>query len=210
VGSSSDPPEDFGIAGYADVLAAVIDSLDLGRPHVAGLSFGGAVALELSRRHPGVASSLVLVSSYAGWLGSLPRESAEQRLEQALRLSSLSPREFVDALLPTMFAEGTSPATVAEFGESMYRFHPPGFRALARACFVDVRDALRHVKVPTLIVHGEHDTRAPRAVAEDIHNAISGSSLIEVSGAGHLCNLEAPTEFNNAVHAFLSGVAGST
>ena len=51
-GRSSDPPEDFGMAGYADCLAGFIARLGLGRPHVAGLSFGGALALELSRRHP--------------------------------------------------------------------------------------------------------------------------------------------------------------
>ena len=49
---SSDPPEDVGMAGYADYLAAFVDALGLRRPHVGGLSFGGALALEFSRRHP--------------------------------------------------------------------------------------------------------------------------------------------------------------
>jgi pimeloyl-ACP methyl ester carboxylesterase len=208
VGGSSDPPEDFGIGGYADVLAAFIDALQLDRPHVVGLSFGGTVALELNRRHPHVAASLVLVSAYAGWLGSLTREAAEQRLEQAVRLSRLSPDEFVGALLPTMFAEGTSPATVEEFGESMRRFHPDGFRAMARACFVDARDALDDVRVPTLVVHGELDTRAPRAVADGLHAAIVGSSLTVLPGAGHLCNLEVPDLFNDAIATFSGDCRG--
>lgn len=207
VGGSSDPPEDFGIGGYADALAAFINALRLDRPHVVGLSFGGTVALELNRRHPSTAATLVLVSAYAGWLGSLSREAAEQRLEQALRLSRLSPDEFVDTLLPTMFAEGTSPATIEEFGESLRRFHPDGFRALARACFVDVRDALDNVRVPTLIVHGELDIRAPRAVADELHAAIEGSSLIELVGAGHGCNLEMPELFNDAIAEFMRAPA---
>jgi pimeloyl-ACP methyl ester carboxylesterase len=44
-GRSSDPPEVVGIAGYADCLAGFIARLGLGRPHVAGLSFGGALGL---------------------------------------------------------------------------------------------------------------------------------------------------------------------
>jgi pimeloyl-ACP methyl ester carboxylesterase len=52
-GQSSDPPASFRMAQYADCLAGFVDALDLGRPHVIGLSFGGALALELYRRHPG-------------------------------------------------------------------------------------------------------------------------------------------------------------
>jgi pimeloyl-ACP methyl ester carboxylesterase len=51
-GRSSDPPESFGMAGYADTLAGFVDRLGLEKPHVAGLSFGGALALEFYRRHP--------------------------------------------------------------------------------------------------------------------------------------------------------------
>ena len=54
------------MAGYADCLAGFIAGLGLARPHVAGLSFGGALALELSYRHPAVPRTLVLASAYAG------------------------------------------------------------------------------------------------------------------------------------------------
>ena len=47
---SDDPPESFGMAGFADRLAEFIDELGLGRPHVGGLSFGGALALEAAER----------------------------------------------------------------------------------------------------------------------------------------------------------------
>ena len=50
-GRSSDPPEAFRMPEYADCLAAFVDALGLERPHVLGLSLGGALALELYRRH---------------------------------------------------------------------------------------------------------------------------------------------------------------
>jgi Alpha/beta hydrolase family len=46
-GDSADPPESWGIAGYAQCLAEFVDSLGLDHPHVVGLSFGGVLALEL-------------------------------------------------------------------------------------------------------------------------------------------------------------------
>ena len=76
-GGSSDPPESFGTAGYADALAGFIAALGLETPHVAGLSFGAILALALYRRHPTVPRSLVLASAYAGWGGSLPPEVAD-------------------------------------------------------------------------------------------------------------------------------------
>jgi pimeloyl-ACP methyl ester carboxylesterase len=202
-GGSSDPPESFGMAGYADCLAGFINRLRLGRPHVAGLSFGGALALALYRRHPAIPATLILASAYAGWGGSLPAEVAEQRLQQALVLADLSPEEFVGALLPTMFSDGTPPESVDAFGASMLAFHPAGFRAMARASAEDLRDVLPLIGVPTLLVCGDKDVRAPRTVAEDLHAAISGSTLVVLPNTGHVCNIEAPEAFNRAVRSFL-------
>jgi pimeloyl-ACP methyl ester carboxylesterase len=202
-GRSSDPPESFGIAGYADCLAGFIKNVGVRGPHIAGLSFGGALALEFCRRCPGVPSKLILVSAYAGWRGSLPLDVAERRLQQALALADLSPDEFVDTLLPTMFADGTPPDVVAEFDIAMRAFHPSGFRAMARAAAEDLRDVPAQVKVPTLLVSGDADERAPKWVAEALHAAIDGSLQVVLPGVGHVCNIEAPVAFNRAVHAFL-------
>ena len=156
---SADPPESFGLAGYADCLAGFIKRLGLEEPHVAGLSFGGILALALYGRHPAIPATLILASAYAGWGGSLPAEVAEQRLQQALRLAELSPEEFVGTLLPTMFAETTPKEAVAAFGTSMLGFHPVGFRAMARASAENVRDVLPRIKVPTRLVYGRGPPR---------------------------------------------------
>src|SRR6186713_2943162 len=95
-GGSSDPPEHFGVHAYTDCLAEFIQRLGLGPTHVVGLSFGGTLAIDLADRHPGTATSLVLASAYAGWAGSLPAEVAEERLQQALRLSRLTTDQLVD------------------------------------------------------------------------------------------------------------------
>jgi pimeloyl-ACP methyl ester carboxylesterase len=203
VGRSSDPPEFFGMAGYADCLASFVEALGLGPAHVAGLSFGGALALELYRRHPTIPMTLVLASAYAGWAGSLPADVAEGRLEQALNLSELSATEFVGSLLPTMFRPSTPREDVDEFGANMLEFHPVGFRAMARAAAEDLREVLPNVKVPTLLIYGDMDERAPLNVAADLRASIPTSRLVVLPGAGHLCNIEASDQFNRVVRKFL-------
>ena len=202
-GGSSDPPESFGMAGYADCLAGFVNRLGLERPHVAGLSFGGMLALEFHRRHPAIPRTLTLVSAYAGWGGSLPADVAEQRLQQLLALADLPPGEFVGTLLPTMFSEAAAREDVDEFGASMLAFHPAGLRAMARACAEDLRGALPGINVPTLLVYGDQDVRAPLTIAEDLQAAIPGSTLVVLPDTGHVCNIEAPEAFNGAVRNFL-------
>jgi hypothetical protein len=98
-----------------------------------------------------------------------------------------------------------TPEAVDAFGASMLAFHPAGFRAMARASAEDLRSVPPYINVPTLLVFGDKDVRAPLAVAEELHAAISGSTLVVVPGVGHLCNLEAPEEFNTTVRTLLRG-----
>jgi pimeloyl-ACP methyl ester carboxylesterase len=203
-GGSSDPPEAFPLAEFADCLAAFIDALGLGRPHVVGLSFGGGLALELLRRHPELPLTLVLASAYAGWAGSLPAEVVEQRLQQALRLADRSPDELVEELVPTMFSGSAPTELVEEFTASVREFHPVGLRANSRAfAEADLRDVLPRVAVPTLLLYGDSDVRAPLSVACDLHAKIPGSRLVTIPGAGHVCNIDAPERFNREVRSFL-------
>ncbi len=203
-GGSSDPPESFGIAGYADCLAGFVEKLGLEGPSVAGLSFGGILALELCHRHPALPRTLILASAYAGWRGSLPTEVADQRLKQALALADLSPDEFVDALLPSMFSEKVPSPFIEEFRTSMQEFHPAGFRAMARASAEDLREVLPHINVPTLLICGDKDVRAPLSVAENLKTSIPDSTLVVLPDAGHVCNIESPEDFNNAVRNFVN------
>jgi pimeloyl-ACP methyl ester carboxylesterase len=204
VGLSSDPPPEFRLPDYADCLAGFVDALGLERPHVAGLSFGGGLALELYRRHPSLPRTLVLASAYAGWAGSLPDEEVERRLQQVLDLSDMPPDRFLGELRPTLFSESTPAETIDEFLNNAAGFHPAGLRAMARSIAeADLRDVLPEIGVPTLLVYGENDVRAPQHVADDIHAAVASSKLVILPGTGHLVNIEAWERFNAEVRAFL-------
>ncbi len=203
-GRSSDPPERFRMPDYADCLAAFVEALGLGRPHVLGLSFGGALALELYRRHPKVPMTLVLASAYAGWTGSLPAEVVEQRLEQCLREADMPPDQWAHGWIPGLLTESAPAELVDEVLALIYDFHPAGHRAMVHALAeADLRDVLAHIDVPTLLLYGDADKRSPLKVAEDLHAKIPASRLVVLPGVGHLSNVEAPHQFNAEVRNFL-------
>jgi len=205
-GGSADPQDSFRLPDYADCLAEVIAVLNLESPVIVGLSFGGALALEFFRRHRNQVSGLVLAGAYAGWAGSLPPDSVQARLRMSLEASRLPPSEFASALLPSMFSINAAADRVAEFAADVASsFHPSGFRAMARASAeADLRDVLPTVDVPTLILHGDQDVRAPRAVADALHAAIPKSSLTVLADVGHVSCVEAPERFTAEVQAFLN------
>jgi pimeloyl-ACP methyl ester carboxylesterase len=207
-GGSADPPGSYRLRDYADALAGFIAALALGRPHVLGHSFGGALVLELYRRHPKVPATLILVASYAGWAGSLPRAEVEQRLGFALEVADRLPGGFEPTSMRGLFSKVMSPETVDGLVAIMSEIRPVATRAMAHALAeADLRDVLSTIDVPTLLVYGDADERSPPSVAEDMRDGIPGSRLVVMPGLGHECYLEAPEGFNAEVRRFLRSFA---
>lgn len=201
-GRSSDLPPDFGLADYADCLAALIEALALGPAHVAGLSWGGTVAQELYRRHPELVRTLIMVDTYAGWKGSLPEHEVRARVAGAREMLAAPPEEF-DPTLPGLFAGEPPPELVPLLDEMAADVRPASLGTqLPLMAEADQRDLLPRIEVPTLLVWGERDARSPLHVARQFEDAIPDTELVVIPGAGHLSQLERPERFNAAVRAF--------
>ncbi|MGX5696343.1 alpha/beta fold hydrolase [Agromyces soli] len=205
-GGSSDPPEGFGMNDYADCFAALLRTLGVERSHLVGLSFGGALVLAAFHRHPELASSLSLVSGYAGWRGSLGAEDAEQRLTRSFHASRLPPDEFAATMAPSMFSPSAAGESVAAFIDSLKAVRPSGFRAMARASLDDQSHVLPEIDVPTLLLYADHDIRAPVAIGEAIHAAVGGSELVVLPGPGHVSPVEAPDDVTRELRRFLHSI----
>ena len=206
-GRSSDPPEDWRMADYADCLAAWMEAVGIERPHILGLSWGGTLALALYRRHPEVPASLLLAGAYAGWAGSLPPEVVSERVQRARSELERPPEEWVAGYIPGFFSEAAAPGLAAEFEAIMSELHPDGTRTMLNAMAeADLRDVLPRIRVPTLLVYGELDQRSPLSVAEELHARIPTSELVILPGVGHVACAEAPEAFNDAVRAFLGRI----
>lgn len=200
-GESSEPPERWRMADYADCLASWLDMIGVDRPHVLGLSWGSSAALELYRRHPNVPRSLILASAYAGWAGSLPSAEVAARLNGVLAAADL-PREEVlqgwPGLLTTAASADLADELTAIWADNAGTVHAAGYRAMAHSMAeADLREVLPRISIPTLLLYGELDQRAPLPVATQLHARIPTSKLVVIPGVGHVCNAEAPDEFKS-------------
>jgi pimeloyl-ACP methyl ester carboxylesterase len=204
-GLSADPPEAFSMTDYADCLATFIESLEVSRAHVVGLSWGGVLAQELYRRHASSIRSLVLAATYAGWKGSLPDDVCAARLQNCLRESYQPASAFVPGWIPGLLTAGAEPELVRDVITTMSAFHPVGYRAMAQAVAdADERDVLPMIRVPTLILWGDADQRAPLAVGKHLRDQIPAAKMAVLEGAGHLSNVEFSEGFNAELRKFLS------
>jgi pimeloyl-ACP methyl ester carboxylesterase len=209
-GRSSDVPESWRMPQYADALAAWLSAAGVERPHVLGLSWGSALALELYRRHPRVPASLVLASAYAGWAGSLSPEETAARLDGVLAAADLPLEKALEAV-PGVLSPGAPPGLLEEltvmWADNSGLRKPGGYRAMAHAMAeADLRSVLPQIEVPVLLLYGGLDRRSPMKVARKLHEQIPRSRLVVIKGVGHSVNAEAPEEFNAQVRAFLRSV----
>jgi pimeloyl-ACP methyl ester carboxylesterase len=197
-GGSYDTPEGFGLEDYAACLAVLVERL--GPAHVAGLSWGGTVVLELYRQRPELVATLILADTYAGWKGSLPREEVDARVAGARAMVAA---ERFDPTLPGLFAGDPPTAFVPLLEEVARAVRPPSLLSqLLVMAAADQRDLLPQIDVPALLVWGELDARSPLFVMRQFEAAIPDTTTVVIPGCGHVTNLERPDEFNGAVRAF--------
>lgn len=74
---------------------------------------------------------------------------------------------------------------------------------LAKVINEDITDILPHIKTPTLLIWGKHDSVSPIYKADEMHKAIKHSKLAIING-GHYCFLDSPQEFKKALISFLT------
>jgi pimeloyl-ACP methyl ester carboxylesterase len=200
-GRTRDLPAGFGLADYANCLGALIEALALGPAHVAGLSWGGTVALELYRHRPELVETLILADTYAGWKGSLPQGEVRARVA-AVRRTLEAPGDF-DSTSPGLFAGAPPPRFVPLLEEIAAEVRPETLRRqLLVMAEADQRELLSRIAVPTLLIWGEFDARSSLSIARQFEQAIPNARLVVIPDAGHLSNLEQPEQFNEAVRTF--------
>ena len=202
----STPIEPYTFKGLAESCIALIEALQCKDVILLGHSMGGMVAQEVVARRPGLVSKLVLCGTSASFgkpQGDWQREFIAQRTAPLDAGKSMA--ELAEVLVPQMVGPGSLPEGVRLAVHTMGLVPGATYRR-ALECIVtfDRRANLGHIRVPTLLVAGEHDRNAPPAVMKKMAEAIARSSYVEMKGVGHLQNLEAPEEFDGMLLNFLA------
>jgi 3-oxoadipate enol-lactonase len=191
----------------ADCLA-LLDALGVQEFLLCGLSMGGQIALEIVRQASSRVLALVLADTFAGL--DIP-ERKQLRFITADRLEREGMGIYAKEELVKMITPANArqyPALAAHVMEMMTTAPPRGAAAAlrGRAQRIDYIPTLADINVPTLVVVGRQDVYTPVALAEQLHQSITGSVLAIIEEAGHMPNLERPTEFNRALEQFFATV----
>lgn len=194
----------YTMAGYADLVAGLLDHLRLERVVLGGLSMGGYVSFAFLRQHGDRVAGLILADTRAG---ADTAEVYERRSDQQDQVARIGTAALIEVLLEGLLSDHTRdsrPDLVEQVRQLMA--NPP-------AGYIGALEAMKHrpdstpelagITVPALVLVGEDDAPAPPDVARDMQERIPGAELAVLPRAGHLSNLEAADEFNAAVSRFL-------
>ena len=209
-GQGATPPTESGFdmdTLYAD-LVALIEHLDVGPVHYAGLSMGGFVGQRLAARRPDLVRSLILIDTSAG-----PEDPDKIKRYQLMAAvygvlgfrplrSQVSPIMFTPAWLKTSAGKETERTWVAE----LLPLNRKGVKKAIRGVTdrLPIADELGAVTAPTLVIVGSEDTATPVAKAEAIAAGIKDSRLDVLTGVGHVSTLEDPDRVTSLMREFLS------
>jgi pimeloyl-ACP methyl ester carboxylesterase len=197
-----------------DTLAAdaraLIEHLDVGPVHYAGLSMGGFVGQRLAARHPELIRSLTLLDTSAQ-----PEERFAAIQDKALslifRAFGIAPvRGSVVKIMfgPAFRAGPRYDRVLAEWLPQLARCDRAGIRqaVLGVANRRGIIDEIGSITASTLVIVGEQDKPTPVARAREIAAAIPGARLEIVADSGHSSTIEQPETVTGLIRQFVEGV----
>ncbi len=169
-----------------DDVRAVMDAADSSRAAIVGLEEGVPMSLLFAATYPERTAALVLIGGYSRtmWAPDYPWGWTQERYrrDHEADLSVFGARDEAVRAFTELYGEG--PASLVDY----YRQSgSPGMvKAISRMnAEIDVRAVLPTIRVPTLLLHGEHDyipVDGARYMADRIPNA----RLVELPGVKHL------------------------
>ncbi len=199
-GALAGAPRPCTMADLADDAIAVLDATGVVRAHWCGLSIGGMIAMWAAAAAPQRVGKLVLAATTAHFP---PPEAWQERIDTALRdgLSGLAAGA-AERWFTAEFRQ-REPEVVQRTVEAFARTSVGGYvECCAAIRDMDQRDRIAQIHAPTLVVAGASDPATTVQHAQFLVEQIPGADL-RVLDAAHLCNVEQPVEFGDALVEFL-------
>jgi 3-oxoadipate enol-lactonase len=189
------------IDDLADDVVHALDALGIPMASVLGLSMGGYVALAIAARHRARLSSLILADTRAAADSDVAKAAREETLRQ-LRLDGAKP--FLDGVPQRLLSRHARPE-LRDAVRALACDRVESLQAATRALRdrPDRLSLLPAIDCPTLVICGGEDGVSPPGEMRAMAEALGDGEYVEIAGAGHLSNLEAPARFHEAVTRFL-------
>lgn len=214
-GRSVQPPSGYAPKNFAEDLRDVMDELGWERATIVGHSMGGRTAVEFAAMHAERVERLVIedigprmnpraAGFILGLLDAIPVPFSSKR----------AARQWFDEDFMRLYAGHPQRAGLAEFlfaniqegqdRRASWRFSESGMRAaLALGRSQDRWPQFDALRMPTLLVRGEHSDDLPRPMFEEVLRRNPRIEGVEIAGAGHWVHSDRPNEFIAALQDFL-------
>ncbi len=188
-GRSETPKDGYSIPQYAEDLAALLDHLGIGVAHILGSSAGGPIALQFALDHPDRTHSLLLINTMT-YVQESERVVRQRELDEIKQVLAERGKEAaVEAGLNSRWPglRETDPQQFAKLKAiNVEQFD--GIVATIQS-YLDIGDSLEarlhEIAMPTMIVHGDADSRINIACGLQLHQGIPGSEFHVIPGAEH-------------------------
>lgn len=209
----SDVPQDaerYGMRQTVGDLAALLDELDIERANVLGYSMGGRVALHFAYAFPERVKRLVLESASPGLETETERtERAASDEASAERIEREGINWFSEYWTNLPLFATQSDAVRKDLKRQRLENNARGLANSLRGLSVGLQESLwEHlpkIKIPTLLVTGELDTKFT-GIGQQMANAMPNAQLKIVRSAGHMVHVEQPDAFDAIVREFLKEI----
>jgi 3-oxoadipate enol-lactonase len=201
-GRSQKPPGPYSVSQFAGDVAALLQKLAVGPAHVAGISMGGMIALQLALDRPDCVRSLVIVNSAPELVPRTWRQKVQ--LWQRLLLVRFCSMRQIGAFIGRRLFPRPDQAPllhifVERWAENDKRAYVDAFRALVGW---SVSHRLGEIKQPVLVLSAEHDY-VPLAFKEAYVAKMPAARLAVIADSRHATPVDQPELFNRTVLAFL-------
>jgi 3-oxoadipate enol-lactonase len=192
-----------GLSDVADRMAEAVGDVAGGEAIVLGNGYGGFVALQMAIRHPSIARKLILADCGAAF--SEQGRQAFRNMAVASRTNGLA--AITDVAMRRLFApefQAAHPDLMADRREAFLKTDPEVLQsACAQLAELDLRPELSKVKVPVLVLVGEHDEATPPPMSHELAALLPNARLKILTGCAHVPQLQAPQLFLEAIADFL-------
>lgn len=203
--------EEFSIDAWVRDLETVVDTLELERFPLLGISQGGSVAMTYAARHPERVSHLILYGTYSQ--GRVVRAKTQDEVDEHEALITLIRLWWGrdDPSFRQIFAQRFIPGASEEhrrwFNDLCRVSASPENAARFRRAFseINVTSLLPEISVPALVIHAVGDDVVPIEQGRILAAGIAGARFVPLEGVNHILLEDEPAwpRFLAEVGAFL-------
>jgi 3-oxoadipate enol-lactonase len=195
-GRSPVPEGPYDVAGLASDVLTLLDSLEVDRFAIVGLSLGGAIGQSLALTQPSRLTAAVLCCTVPWFGGPAPWQ------ERAARVRARGTASIAEASKGRWFTDDFRSSSLAEVDRHIAMLtsvDPVGYASCCEAIGdFDVRESLPEITVPVRVIAAEHDAVAVPDACEAMATTIPGADLVVLPGTSHIATV-AGEPFEQAV-----------